>query len=374
MQRVASTPRSQWRARLEDLGMELGPAPSSPYWSEDAAYIFSETEVECLHDSVTELELMVAAAVSLVVERDLFAMLGIVPALAEVAEKSWRAREPSLYGRYDLRFDGKGPLKLLEYNADTLTALFEASIVQWHWLQELHPDADQFNSIHEGLFDAWRHWRTVHQKAFVHMGCVFDDDDDLLTTAYLADVATQAGLETRLIQIGDIGCIGRRFLDLEHREIVALFKLYPWDWLAREAFFPALARSQVAMIEPAWRVIASSKGLLAVLWKLFPEHPNLLPAGFDSHALAGPVVFKPVLGREGANVSIRDGARTLATAGPYTSTPHIAQCFMALPNFDGWYPVIGAWVAGGKPHGIGIREDRSLITGRGARFVPHFIG
>ena len=211
----------------------------------------------------------------------------------------------------------------------------------------------------------------MRRSRSVHFTCIFDDDDDLLTTTYLADLATQAGLATRLIEIGSIGCDGARFLDLERREISNLFKLYPWDWLAREPFFPALAQGGVTMIEPAWRVIAASKGLLVVLWTLFPGHPNLLPAAFDAALLDGPLVLKPVLGREGANVLVRDGVRVIDTPGPYAGAPQIAQAFAPLPDFNGWHPVIGAWVAGGKPHGIGIREDRSLVTGRRARFVPH---
>ena len=49
---------------------------------------------------------------------------------------SWRAAEPELYGRMDLVF-GAGPAKLLEYNADTPTALYESAAFQWIWLEEM---------------------------------------------------------------------------------------------------------------------------------------------------------------------------------------------------------------------------------------------
>ena len=42
---------------------------------------------------------------------------------------SCKRGDPSLYGRFDLRYDGKGPAKLLEYNADTPTAVFETARV-----------------------------------------------------------------------------------------------------------------------------------------------------------------------------------------------------------------------------------------------------
>ena len=96
-----------------------------------------------------------------------------------IPDGAWRDRrsdpgrrgEPSLYGRLDLRWDGTGPPKLLEYNADTPTALFEAAVVQWEWLQCLEDGAarhDQFNSLHEALIAAWR---ALGLPARVHFCC-----------------------------------------------------------------------------------------------------------------------------------------------------------------------------------------------------------
>ena len=38
---------------------------------------------------------------------------------------------------------------------------------------------------------------------------------------------------------------------------------------------------------------------------------------------------------------------------------------------DGNYPVFGSWVVNGVACGVGIREDRSIVTGNTSRFVPH---
>ena len=56
-----------------------------------------------------------------------------------------------MYGRFDLAYDGTTPPKLLEYNADTPTSLLEAAVIQWRWQQDMRPERDQFNSIHERL-------------------------------------------------------------------------------------------------------------------------------------------------------------------------------------------------------------------------------
>lgn len=396
MQRHRLTPRPDWLDKIAALGIDLAANPGSPYWREDAAYSFIESEIETLQAAGHELLSLILAATGHVVDNGRFAELGIPPALADEAARSWRASEPSLYGRFDLRFDGHGPPKLLEYNADTPTALFEASVVQWHWLEERFPRLDQFNAIHEALIGRWREARQSGRLTRVHFACMPDDDDDLLTTAYLMDTALQAGLDTRLMDLPDVGWNGESFVDVDESRIEALFKLYPWDWLAEERFFPHIATlsakpAKVAtgpgcattppftMIEPAWRVIPASKGILPILWQLFPDHPNLLPATFDARSLAGPRILKPLLGREGANIVIdRDGHAELAgdvvaTDGPYGAMGTIAQAFAPLPDFDGWRPVIGLWTIGGAPCGMGLREDRSAITGRGARFVPHVI-
>ncbi|MGE0699578.1 MAG: glutathionylspermidine synthase family protein [Hyphomicrobiaceae bacterium] len=379
MQRITLEPRPDWRRKLADLGMDLDTgrdeAPASPYWAEDAAYVVEPGAIERLHVEVDELATMIEAAVEDVIAKGRFAELGIPPALGELAAASWEADEPSLYGRFDLRWDGKGPAKLLEYNADTPTALFEASVVQWHWLEECFPGADQYNSIHEGLIETWRRWHAEKRLGSLHLACVPEDDDDLITTAYLQDTAVQAGLPAHLMDLSDLGWDGQRFVDLELRPVESLFKLYPWDWLAEEPFFEHVARRSVRLIEPAWRVIAASKGILAVLWELFPGHPGLLPASLDRRAIEGPAILKPLFGREGASIAIDDGrgVSPVRTAGPYDDMATVAQAFLPLPEFDGWHPVIGAWMIGGEARGIGIREERALVTGRGARFVPHLM-
>ena len=90
-----------------------------------------------------------------------FDALAIPSAWRERVTRARGARAiSSLFGRFDLAYDGSGAPKLLEYNADTPTALLEASVVQWRWLEQaIRPriaDADQFNSLHEKLIASWR--------------------------------------------------------------------------------------------------------------------------------------------------------------------------------------------------------------------------
>ena len=78
------------------------------------------------------------------------------------------------------------------------------------------------------------------------------------------------------------------------------------------------------------------------------------------------------LAREGANVVIRSRGVVRAQPGDYGAEGFIYQGVAALPEFGGRYPVIGSWIVGDAPAGMGIREDDSPITKNSSRFVPHY--
>ena len=73
-------------------------------------------------------------------------------------------------------------------------------------------------------------------------------------------------------------------------------------------------------IEPVWKLLLSNKGILPILWQLYPNHPLLLPAYFEDHGDRGDLtayVRKPLHSREGANISIlQPGKQAIQTGGP----------------------------------------------------------
>lgn len=373
MERIAITERGDWKERAGALGFSFHTIDGEPYWTENAAYRFTAEEIDALETATGELEAMSLQAVERVVRDGLYEPFGFDRRAAELIEASWKRHDKNLYGRFDLSYQTGEPAKLLEYNADTPTALFEASVVQWEWLQTLHPDADQFNSIHEKLIEAWK--KLAVADGVVHFTCVRDHDEDRGTVDYLRDTAIQAGLEAPFLTIDAIGWDGKRFVDLDNAPIKTLFKLYPWEWLLREGFAANIAPSGVRMFEPAWKMVLSNKAVLSLLWEMFRGHPNLLPAAFTAAEIEGPLVEKPLLGREGANVKLFErgqaGGATKAADGPYGGAGVIYQALAPLPEFNGNHAVIGSWVIASQPAGIGIREDNGPITRNTSRFVPH---
>ena len=374
MRRLAVEPRPDWRSHVErDLGFAFHTINDAPYWDETACYAFTEGQVDELEAATAALEQLALELVDRVVRAGdaAYQRLRIPPTAWAAIERSWWAADKNLYGRFDLRYDGERPPKLLEYNADTPTALFEAAVVQWDWLEALWPGRDQFNSLHERLIEAWRNFGLGRTR--VYFSAVKNHAEDGGTVDYLRDTAIQAGLDTAAIAIEDIGWDGARFLDLDNQPIEALFKLYPWEWLVGETFGAPLLADAARVIEPPWKMVLSNKASLALLWEMAPGHPNLLPAALDAGAIDGAVVRKPIFSREGANLQVIEAGQVIAeTGGGYGAEGFVYQAHAPLPDFAGNYPVIGAWVVASQPAGIGIREDDTAITRDTSRFLPHF--
>lgn len=394
MKRIDVTPRPNLEERLTKRGLSFWVWDN--YWHEGAAYKFTPTQIDRLEESVAELQTMCLAAAEHVAKSDdLLKKLRIPEPFWEPVRRSLGRKDFSLYGRFDLAWDGTGWPKMLEYNADTPTSLLESAVCQWDWLEDVFPGADQFNSLHDKLLDRWAELRKGGVKK-VHFASTRDVDQEYLATLegearekylhdesineedwvcchYLMDTAVQAGLEVEWLAVQDLGYDANNhvFVDLQDNPIEALFKLYPWEWLMREEFGSKISGCKTRFIEPMWKSILSNKGLLAVLWELYPGHRLLLPAYFEPYKLVS-YAKKPLLSREGANVTLVENGKELERGtGLYGQEGYVYQGLCQLPNFGGRYPVIGAWVVGNEPAGICIREDSTRVTTNMSNFVPH---
>ena len=385
MRRIALEPRADWQAKAEAVGFVWHHTGGRAYWDESAAYAFTLAEVEeHLEPAAEQLhELCLDLVDDVLRDEVLLTRLAIPPEHWTLLVESWRGREPTLYGRFDLQYDGSGPPKLYEYNADTPTSVFEAATFQWLWLEDriasgdLPAGADQFNSLYDKLIERFR--KLFPDGGFVHFASDADELEDRQTVRFFEDLAVQAGLEPKFVPMKSIGLnADGRFVDDVDLIVQAAFKLYPWEDMLREPYAPNLAAAGVRWLEPAWKAVLSNKGILPLLWARHKDHPNLLPAFFDDDpeaaSLGETYVRKPLFSREGANVEVvgADAAEPVLDQG-YGSEGWVRQAYAPPPAFEGRRPVIGAWMVGDQPAGIGVREDDSAVTKNLARFVPHFI-
>lgn len=371
MQVISSNPRPDFEKKVDSLGLKW----QKFYWLEDKYYKFTPDQINTIAKATEELHQMFLEAGEFVVNSDkLTSHFDIPREFVPEVIRSWNEEPDCLnYGRFDLGYDGVNPPKLFEYNCDTPTSLLEASVIQWDWKNDLFPESDQFNNIHEKFVEAYA--KFVGKK--IHFCGIRDTlGEDLTTIGYHMDLAQQAGANVEFIDAFDIGVrnSNSQFVDMKEQDISILFHLYPWEWMLNEKFGKHILKSKTTYIEPIWKSIWSNKAILPVLSYLFPDSPYLLNASFDQPVGEVDYVKKPTLSREGANITIfRKGKSEESTGGTYGEGRHIYQELYELPNFNGHYPVIGSWCVNGESVGIGIRED-NLITANSARFIPHIIG
>ena len=132
-------------------------------------------------------------------------------------------------------------------------------------------------------------------------------------------------------------------------------------------------------IEPPWKAILSNKGILPLLWEMFPE---------PSQSAAG--LFRGRSERGQARRSLRAQAALFARrrqcragqrrhhagrAGRPVRRGRIYPpgAWRRCRIFPINTPVLGSWLVDHTPCGLSIREDENPITGNTSRFVPHAI-
>ena len=389
MRRRTIEPRREWQRSVERVGLTYHTLDDgSPYWDESAYWEFSAAEIDRIEAATAEIQRLALAAGDVILDQGWLDRMHIPAKAQQLIRDTWQSEPPALYGRLDLAYDGR-QIKLLEYNADTPTCLVEAAVAQWYWLEERFPGADQFNSLHEKLVAKWKDLVPYVSEPvyFCHDG----GEEDAMTVTYLRDTAQQAGLRTAGLAMREIGwdAAHGRFVDLQNHAMQTVFKLYPWEWLLNDRFGDQAAATlnsksqkpvpgRVQWLEPVWKLMWSNKALLAILWELFPNHELLLPAYLDGPRKMQNYVRKPLVGREGAGITVfrnwaEDGAAAATNARDTQAAQgnYVYQELARMAQADGRIAVFGSWLIDGEPAGMGIRESDGLVTNNFSRFVPH---
>ena len=375
MRRMPGQPRPDWQKTVESQGMFYHTVDGVPYWDESAYYQFTPPEIDV--DGGGHLRL----------GRD---VPGRRPARRSSAT-SWTASSsraavsrlgPPFLGRgrtHDLRpvrsgFDGAAPPKLLEYNADTPTALLEAAVIQWFWLQDCLPDAAPVQLDPRAAARGLQASCARQTAERFHFAAMADCLEDYMTVNYLRDVAIQAGFDTSLSRrrADRLARRPRRLHRPAARTRSSSVQALSVGVDAPRTVRPAPAASQRRWFEPPWKTLLSNKAILPLLWELYPRHPNLLETALRA-AARRQLCEEADPGPRGcerpdlrARQALPGRPRALTTARP--STRNSARC----PALTGrYFALIGSWMVNGWACGIGIREDESLITGNLSRFVPH---
>src|ERR1700761_8392687 len=109
MHRVLKTPRPHWRNSVEELGFYFHTFDDELYWDESAAYEFTAAQIAQLEQATFDIEQLCLEAVQYIIDHQLYHRLNIPDRAIELIERTWFNRHKSLYGRFDLAYDGVNP-------------------------------------------------------------------------------------------------------------------------------------------------------------------------------------------------------------------------------------------------------------------------
>ena len=379
-------------AYLEKLGFIWHTdSDETPYIS-DELVILSEAEAEAYYEAGNTLYDIFVEAGDYVVENNLFHEIGIPFNLVELVKESWENDVHwHLYGRFDLAggIDGK-PIKLLEFNADTPTALFETAIVQWAILKQNGLEEEsQFNGLYEALLDNFKRLVTLEEsiEAFEerYEGWKFlftsikGDAEEENTVRLLQHIADEAGYMTEFAYIDEIAFDEEKGILYREEQYELWFKLIPWEDIALEEpdlamLLKAIVLNQKAIIfNPAYTLMFQSKGMLKILWDLYPNHPLLLESSFTPLDSQKQVV-KPIFGREGESVTIlnKDGSRAASAEGDYDNHKMVYQAYTDLPKDAKGSSYQAGLFYVYESCAVGFRKG-GLILDNMSKFVGHIV-
>ena len=377
---------------LEDIGFTWHTDTDGSKYVSDELVEVTQEEAEAYYEAANTIYDMYVQAAEYVIENNLFFDLGIPFNLIDTIKKSWENDVHwHIYSRFDLAggIDGK-EIKLIEFNADTPTALFETALLQWAILKANNMDEQrQFNNVYEAisenfkrlvtLFDDTNKFEEFYDGWKILFSSIEGNDEEEATTKLLQQMATDAGFVTKFEFLQNVHFDDNGIYDTDDIYYEYWFKLYPWEDIAVDE--PELATTLTNIIQnqkaiilnPAYTLLFQSKGMMAILYELFPDSPYLLKTSFEP--LKGiKQVEKPVFGREGANTRIIDtnGTTLSQTQGPYDNYKKIYQEYVEFPS-----DIHGAKYQAGlffayEACGLSFRKGGDILDNM-SKFVGHVL-
>jgi len=378
---------------LESLGFTWHTDSDETSYISDELIVITEEEAEAYYEATNELYDMFVEAAEHVVENNLFHEIGIPFNLVDIIKESWENDVHwHLYGRFDLSggVDGKA-IKLLEFNADTPTALFETAIIQWAMLKKNHLEEEsQFNTLYEALVNNFKRLVTLEEDvssfeeqydgwSFLFTSIKGNAEEEN-TVKLLQHIATDAGFETEFAYIDDIEFCEEEGISYNDKNYELWFKLIPWEDIALEEsdlamILTNIIKNQKAIIfNPAYTLLFQSKGLLKILWDLYPNHPLLLESSFKP--LKGQrQVQKPIFGREGGSVSILDEEAQVieSVEGEYENHKMLYQAYTHLPTDEKGLSYQAGVFYAYEACALGFRKGGKILDNM-SKFVGHRVG
>lgn len=376
---------------LEEIGLEWHTDSDNTQYIQNEAVSISQSEAEAFYEAGNELYDMFVEAGEYVIKNNLFFELDIPTILVDSIKQSWENDVHwHIYGRFDFAggLDGS-PIKLLEFNADTPTLLYESALVQWALLKYNKMDENsQFNNIFNAISDNFKRMITLgedlerfnemYEGWSVLFSSIRGNAEEERTTRFLMEAALNAGINSEFCYIDEVIFNEDKGVFFNNKQFEFLFKLVPWEYISIDE--PELAliinkmmkNKNTIFLNPAYTLLFQSKRMLKILWDLFPNHPLLLESSY-SPLKNKKQVKKVSFGREGANIDILDsnGRILEQTGGDYANCKEIYQEYYELNSHNGFYYQPNVFFAY-ESCGLGFRKGGAIMNNM-SKFVSHII-
>lgn len=345
-------------------------------------------EVDEMYHTTESMYAMYVTAAEYAMNHNLWKEFGITnPKLIEVIKKEWNADKfRHIWGRFDFAGGTSGkPLKLIEFNADTATAIVETSVLQYAVLKTNGlADDCQFNDVYDSMIDAFKQMDDDTDEVISAVAFSINTEEDNRTIEYIAECASVAGIDIEVKSVEslyfdrELGVFSSDDGVTITKPYNTIVKLVPWEMMLEgepemtDIILDLILADKLVVINPAYTLLFQSKYMLKLLYDLFKEHSAILEC--DTKPLSGKYVSKPIFGREGANVTIIDNNSEVAKEdGDYAGQPMIYQRYVEFDtDVDGKTYQLGSFMCN-ESCGVAFRVSDTPIIVNTSEFVGHYI-
>lgn len=377
---------------LDEIGFTWHTDTDGSKYVGDSLVQITQKEADEYYKASNEIYDMYVEAAEYVIENELFFELGIPFNLVDIIKKSWDSDVHwHIYGRFDLAggIDGQ-PIKLIEFNADTPTSLFETAMLQWALLKENNlDDAKQFNNIYEAiknnfkrlitLFDDVEGFEENYDGWKILFSSVAGNEEEETTTKLLQQMATDAGFNTHFEYLGNVEFDESGIYDAKGNKYEYFFKLYPWEDIGSDegelatTLTTIMQHQEAIILNPAYTLLFQSKGMLKILSDLFPDSSYILKCSYEPLENIKQVE-KTVFGREGANTKIisNNGDILCEVDGAYDNYKKVYQEYVEFPSDAKGEKYQAGLFFAYEACGLSFRKGGEILDNM-SKFVGHFI-
>lgn len=224
----------------------------------------------------------------------------------------------------------------------------------------------------------------------LHIGNGSDDrGEDWVTATFLKGLAAKAGWNTTATKMKDVRWDKKNgvWVDGKGHPITALYKQFPWELILRQSvakdFVAHHARMEMIM-EPAWKMILSTRAILPALYEMFPESELVTPArmGTPKGLSEDHVAFTVLPSSSRNEMGVLKGRQFTSwgeSMKDFSNLKSVGYRNLELPrryrDASGGYrfTYMSVFTVAGNMAGVGFRETRLPLLGAHSTFKPHLV-